>query len=101
MNLSTIIAVLALAAIVGAALRHIYKTRQNGGCCCSSGCSSCSSCSLCSSCGDRGCSSGGGISRAGGHSNAPVSRDKNSRQVVGLITADSDDADSRDTSIRQ
>lgn len=78
MNLSTVIAVLALAAIVGAALRHIYKTRQNG-CCCSSGCSSCSSCSLCSSCGDR---------------------DKNSRQVVGPITADSDDKDSRDTSIR-
>ena len=80
MNLSTVIAVLALAAIVGAALRHIYKTRQNGGCCCSSGCSSCSSCSLCSSCGDR---------------------DKNSRQIVGPITADSDDKDSRDTSIRQ
>ena len=49
MNLSTVIAVLALAAIVGAALRHIYKTRQNGGCCCSSGCSSC--CSSCRSSG--------------------------------------------------
>lgn len=89
MNLSTVIAVLALAAIVGAALRHIYKTRQNGGCCCSSGCSSCSCSSCCSS-----CRSSGSIT--------PGSVDQNSCcRDVSIFTADPDDEDSRDTSIRQ
>ena len=80
MNLSTVIAVLALAAIVGAALRHIYKTRQNGGCCCSSGCSS--------------CRSSGSITPGSGDQNS-CCRD------VSIFTADSDDEDSHDTSIRQ
>ncbi|MGN0673642.1 MAG: hypothetical protein ACI4KJ_04360 [Anaerovoracaceae bacterium] len=63
MNLSTVIAVLALAVIVGAALRHIYKTRQNGGCCCSSGCSSCDSCSSYRACGScSSCSACSGVS---------------------------------------
>lgn len=77
MNLSTVIAVLALAAIVGAALRHIYKTRQNGGCCCSSGCSS--------------CRSNGSITPGSGDQNS-CCRD------VSIITADSDDEDSRNGS---